>query len=431
MKNKNGFTIVELIAVIIIFIVITLISIFVVNRVTESSKIKALLSDANTFAKGAMSKEETSEDEDLVRDDAFHNTVDGKVCFSITDKILSKYVNDNDKKYRGSVELCYGDECTYTTKVWLTDGKYYIDGLTNPNDDSQVKQSFTTDYPETCGVRAIGGGTGGSLTTADFDFIGKEQVFNVLIDGVYSLETWGAQGGDINNHQYIGGFGGYSYVEVDLKKGDKLYINVGQQGSDNCPTQDDCYAAYNGGARGGKNVAGGGGATSIASKSGELLKVPIQYVYIISGGGSGAAANSYDGARNGGAAGGYATTNSPTGSWTTTIVGGAFYGGIPATQSNYRGDGGGYGAGAASGISYATTLSRNANLHPIGGTGYVFNKYTKNGVMYCHANGCTLNGASFDTAKTIINSDYSKEATAQASKAGNGYARITYLRDLN
>ena len=431
-KNNKGFTLVELVAVVVILIIIFVIAITMANRQMEKSKVNSFLAEANVFSKGAMQKHAEDKEEDLVRDDSFHNTVYGKVCYSITGHKLDKYVSKTKNTYRGSVEVCYGPDCTYATKIWITDGKHYIDGLTEAAKEDQVKSSFSSDYPETCGVKAAGGGTSGDLTTANFDYTGSEQEFLVLNDGVYALETWGAQGGDIGT-RYVGGYGGYSYVEVELKKNDKLYINVGQKGSNYCPVQDDCYAAYNGGARGGKHVGGGGGATSIAIKSGVLSSVPIQYVYIVSGGGSGSidGTGDYASARNGAAGGGYATRNDPMADmWHNSIVGGSFYGGIPATQDNYRGDGGGYGSGVSSNISYASSPGRGGNSHPLGGTGYVFNKYTKNGVMYCYDRGCFLNGTSFDNAKTVVNTNYSEEPVSQYSKLGNGYARITYIENF-
>lgn len=423
-KNNKGFTLVELVAVVVILIIIFVIAITMANRQMEKSKVNSFLAEANVFSKGAMQKHANDKDEDILVDDVFHNVVDGRVCYSITEKTLDKYVSKTKNNYRGSVEVCYGPECTYATKIWITDGKHYINGLTEVANESQVSNSFSSPYPESCGVMAIGGGSTGDLRTADFDYTGGEQVFNVLHDGLYSLETWGAQGGDITA-RYVGGFGGYSYVEVFLKKGDKLYVNVGQKGSEYCPSSDTCTPAYNGGARGSMYVGGGGGATHIATKSGELRNVPIQYVYIVSGGGSGAIKAEYS--TDGGAGGGYETGNSPTGQYSTTIVSGAFYGGISPTQSNYRGDGGGYGSGAASSLNYDTYGSRYASNHPLGGTGYVFNTKTKNGVMYCYNRGCGLNGKSFDVAKTVINTEYSETPIPQTSKLGNGYARITYL----
>ena len=140
-KNKKGFTLVELIAVIVILILLMIIAINMVNKYMESTKVNAFIKEANTFAKGAMSKEAVDKDSELYADGVFHNTTYGKVCYSITQNSLKKYVTKTENTYRGSVEVCYGLDCTYTTKIWITDGKHYIDGLTDPSDQNQNRDT--------------------------------------------------------------------------------------------------------------------------------------------------------------------------------------------------------------------------------------------------------------------------------------------------
>ena len=67
--------------------------------------------------------------------------------------------------------------------------------------------------------------------TWDFDYTGGEQTFTVPTTGTYKLETWGAQGGSINE-TYYGGYGAYSFGNIKISQNDKLYINIGGQGSD-------------------------------------------------------------------------------------------------------------------------------------------------------------------------------------------------------
>lgn len=71
-----------------------------------------------------------------------------------------------------------------------------------------------------------------SITTDElegttFDFTGNEQIFVVPETGMYSLETWGAQGQSDENNR--GGYGAYAYAEAFLTQGQTLYINVGGQ----------------------------------------------------------------------------------------------------------------------------------------------------------------------------------------------------------
>lgn len=64
-----------------------------------------------------------------------------------------------------------------------------------------------------------------------FDYTGEIVEWTVPKTGYYSLETWGAQGGEATDgtNSARGGYGAYAYGEVLLTQGEKLYINVGGQ----------------------------------------------------------------------------------------------------------------------------------------------------------------------------------------------------------
>ena len=420
-KNKKGFTLVELIAVIVILILLMIIAINMVNKYMESTKVNAFIKEANTFAKGAMSKEAVDKDSELYADDVFHNTIYGKVCYSISQNSLKKYVTKTENTYRGSVEVCYGLDCTYTTKIWITDGKHYIDGLTDPSDQNQVTGSFSTEFPESCGVDAIGGGTGGDLTVADFDFTGKEQEFLVLKDGVYALEAWGAQGGTYTA-EVPGGYGAYAYAEVNLKKGDKLYVNVGEEGCTRCTSINDpaCKHAYNGGYKGSTVIPGGGGATHIAKVSGQIYEnIPKTDFYIVAAGGAGA-----------------------PGSWGISDThslfskhGGAYCNYNSAYMDRGACQGGRYGAnnpndgtyyGAGGGI-YAEN-GRGAGEYQSGGQSYAHNSADHNSKLYCYQ--CRVFTDQEATHKSYLTTEVSDAAVARSAKIGNGFARITYIGDF-
>ncbi len=91
----------------------------------------------------------------------------------------------------------------------------------------------------------------------NFDYTGDEQTFTAPISGTYRLETWGAQGGDINE-SFTGGVGGYSSGLILLDSSSILYINIGGSGKIG-------VGGYNGGGTSSQiNGSGGGGATHIA-----------------------------------------------------------------------------------------------------------------------------------------------------------------------
>lgn len=413
-KNKKGFTLVELIAVIVILILLMIIAINMVNKHMESTKVNAFIKEANTFAKGAMAKEAVDKDSELYADDVFHNTTYGKVCYSITQNSLKKYITKTENTYRGSVEVCYGLDCTYTTKIWITDGKHYIDGLTDPSNQNQVTGSFSTEFPESCGVDAIGSGTGGDLVTAEFDFTNSEKEFLVLKDGVYSLEAWGAQGGT-SSADVPGGYGAYAYAEVQLKKGDKLYVNVGQEGTPKCVANNDpeCRHSYNGGFKGTTAIPGGGGATSIATKSGLLYEnIQKTSIYLVAGGGGGTPGTWGAGnmVRN---AGGYCNYFREAANWYRCQEG--TYGGYKPDGTTYYGGGGGI---------YGPQDLTDSQLG-VGGLSFAHHQKDHNAEIYCY--NCMVRQDQETNDKTYLTNSASDEPIAKYAKIGNGFARIKYI----
>ncbi len=127
----------------------------------------------------------------------------------------------------------------------------------------------------------------------EFAYTGGEQTVR-LLPGEYEVEVWGSQGAGSANG--IGGFGGYSHGKLALNDSTNLFINVGgntitttaaynfwtQGGMD--PVRD--VTSYNGG---GFGDGVGGGATHIATVSGELKNLYDQRdkVIIVAGGGGG------------------------------------------------------------------------------------------------------------------------------------------------
>jgi hypothetical protein len=143
---------------------------------------------------------------------------------------------------------------------------------------------------------------GGSQT---FNYTGGMQTFTAPVNGTYTLEVWGAQGGGGANCFGTGGAGGYSKGNVTLTAGQVIHIGVGQAGFKSSSS-----TAYNGGGAGNPGDPGytGGGATHMATAGGVLssLSGNQNSVLVVAGGGGGAAGGTcvcqYQG--NGGAGGG-------------------------------------------------------------------------------------------------------------------------------
>jgi len=224
-----------------------------------------------------------------------------------------------------------------------------------------------------------------------FDYTGTEQSYTIACGGEYTLEVWGAQGGGSN-----GGYGSYSRADITFDKGEKIYINVGGQG-----TKFD--GGYNGGGQGGQGNSqwsyGGGGATHIATTSGLLstFKDKQDKLLIVAGagGGAGGSSNNSPGGSGGGYKGGtgfdsYANNYSGYNATGATQSSGGYSVncGSSNTISNGKfGQGGDYcnsgygGAGGGAGF-YGGGGSNRGHGGGGGGTGYVGNPRLTNMSMY-------------------------------------------------
>ena len=260
---------------------------------------------------------------------------------------------------------------------------------------------------------------------------GSKQEFIVPCDGTYKLETWGAQGGNVNSNKR-GGYGAYSVGNKELTNREKLFIYVGGQG-ETCTLCNLAPGGYNGGGNGfesdfreGTTFSGGGGATHIATISGILadLENDKEKIYLVSGGGAGnweyPIYNSYYYSIDFGDAGGISSKNTRgynsdynrynTVVGATQTSGNAF--GLGGTH-NYQSAGGGGGwYGGVSGQYNAT-----------GGSSYIGNSLLTNKSMYCY--NCT--SSSEESTKTISTTCTSATPTENCAKQGNGYARITLI----
>ena len=124
-----------------------------------------------------------------------------------------------------------------------------------------------------------------------YDYTGLIQSIN-LQPGTYTFEVWGAQGG-ASAHGAGGGLGGYSKGTVTFNSATTIYIGVGGMASN-----------FNGGGYGYSSDGNyGGGATHIATTSGELSNLASNKdsILIVAGGGGAAGCSGYAGGAGGGA----------------------------------------------------------------------------------------------------------------------------------
>jgi len=177
----------------------------------------------------------------------------------------------------------------------------------------------------------------------NFDYTGTQQEFIAPYNGTYQLEVWGAEGGN-RSGTASGGKGGYSCGQINLKKGDILYIYVGGNGNDG--------KGYNGGGQVGSTAVYGGGGTDIRKDGTELANR-----IIVAGGGGSVGASYNAGAYGGGTTGGSASDGYGTGGGgATQTAGGSGYSVYPASIGSLGKGGNGYyassGYGGAGGGGY-------------------------------------------------------------------------------
>ena len=252
---------------------------------------------------------------------------------------------------------------------------------------------------------------------------------DTLSKGTYTLEVWGAQGGNYNS-SYVGGKGGYSKGTLTLTGDTNIYVYVGCQGSGHNST---VGGVSNGGFNGGGSaktvyysntysyVTGGGGATDIRLNSDSLYSRVI-----VAGGGSGSS-NKGSGYYGGGTTAGYGVSGYGATS-TSAGTNGSFGVGASANPSstNYKyaspGGGGGFYGGGSSGTQRSD--STDYRTYTGGGSGYVYTSSTASN----YPSGCLLNSnyyltnASTSAGNTSF-TDYN--GSSVTGHSGNGYAKIT------
>ena len=327
-----------------------------------------------------------------------------------------KKVKDAPRKYNG---YTLGSvTCTSGKAKWSDDDWH----LTLENIETRAK----------CNLYFIG------ITDYEFDYTGSEQEVVIPKTGLYRLETWGSQGGSgINrgsSYAYRqGGYGAYATGVISLKKGDKLYVDVGGGGDiiiDGVVNNELLTAGYNGGGSG-KSYANGGGATHIATRSGLLttLENNKDNILIVAGGGGGTSADtSGTGYCLGGSAGGITgqsgtvskvVTDCSAGVGGTQTTGYLFGSGYDATNAakSSSGGGGGYYGGKIG------TVCSSSSACGGGGSSYVGNPLLTTKTMHCY-NCKTSTDYSTKTETTTCNEE---RPTKNCAKKGNGYAKITYI----
>lgn len=136
-ENKKGFTLVELLAVIVVLAVVILIAVTAVIPRMNNAKKKALVDEALVYLKAA--KEAYSFDPQLLN---------ASSCTNITD-LNGKYVKKDSDNYKGAIKTTYTDGVVSQT-IYLTDGKFYVSGSDTITSDN-VSDEKPAGFLNSCG----------------------------------------------------------------------------------------------------------------------------------------------------------------------------------------------------------------------------------------------------------------------------------------
>lgn len=424
MKNK-GFTLIEILGVIIVIGILGVIIIpKLINTINESQE--------NTY----------------------------KISTNQLIEIMNRYALDKKAK------LIPFDGCTINFQTKETDcteleftGKLPTSGMLYVNRNGTVSGNITFDN-KTLYVsdNEIYENNSDIIREYTFNYTGEEQTFKVPKTGIYKLEVWGAQGGSYNE-TYHGGYGAYSTGTISLDKNQTLYVYIGGSPNNSVNINESTEGGYNGGGAGAARVDcvnnAGGGATHIALTSGLLseLEDKKNKIIIVAGGGGGN--GYYNTTRNGiggsaggteGASGYYSDNNNceSYGNGGTQNAPGTYYvqpGHYYNSSINIPTAGFGYGSagdaavgGSGGGGGYYGGRGTSCLGGGGGGSGYIGS--LNDASMFCY--GCTeTNSPSPKTISTTGTSNlrdttncsdgYSTNAVSKCAKAGNGYAKITYI----
>jgi len=408
-KNNKGFTLIELMAAIIVLIIIIFIAITKVNESSRRARDEAVKANAATYIKAVNNYVAV----ETVDDDTLENT-------ALTLPMLVDHVKISGTK-PDSANFVISD--SEVVSACLEYNGYKIT-YNNGN------------------LSSISAGT--CENSSLFSYRGSEQIYTVPQTGVYRLEAWGAQGGSYDS-TYYGGYGGYSVGEIYLTAGEILYLNIGGKGSK--PTETGYVSGgYNGGGDGytvttscSNSCSSGGGATSIAKTTGLLKNVSKSNIILVAGGGGGASyrycgASDYcysSGGNGGGLSGTTLLYTQNYFSYIPASGGTQLSGGLGGTTNGESGAvSGAYGQGARTertgGYSCGTGGGggfygggNGMFLGGGGGSGYIGNSNLFNKHMTCYE--CTA------ATNTIVNSEVSSTPATDKSKKGDGAVRITYV----
>lgn len=134
--NRKGFTLVELLSVIVILAVVVLIATNAVVPMMGNAKKQVLATEANKFMEAAKTY-------------YVNKSATGTKCYTYNEIINSGLIEKNDEAYTGSFQI-EENNGKYTYKIWLSNGTNMVDGK-SPSITSEDVIDSSDDASTTCG----------------------------------------------------------------------------------------------------------------------------------------------------------------------------------------------------------------------------------------------------------------------------------------
>ncbi len=444
--KKNGFTLAELLGVVVLLSVISLITFPIVIRQIQNTKTN--ISDATLkviYDSAKLYVKDDSNTYQLIESDIY--------CITLQDLVDKLYLKAPIEDVKTGEEI----ELTRTVKVEV--------GAYGALSYSLVKPTKCTSNIQSNPVLP------GAIW--NYSYTGNYQTFTVPQTGTYQIELWGAQGGGIDT--YYGGEGAYISGNIELGRNSVLYIYVGGQGTSTKLANTPIQGGYNGGGNGhteaadGSYATTGGGATDIRyfGNNNQPTSTNLEWnsslglnsrIMVAGGGGGSATNNSHSSIGYGGSGGGLdgldGTCNqgnfNGTGAtqisggyntrYSDSILKGTFgKGGAAGGYNSGTGGGGYYGGGSGAGWR-AGGGGGSSFISGHNGCDAIAETSTENNIVHTgqsiHYSGLSFTdtimidgaGCRWTTEKTSnCTGQPQPNGSTATGHSGDGYARITYV----
>ncbi|MBQ6686961.1 MAG: type II secretion system protein [Bacilli bacterium] len=142
--TKKGFTLVELLAVIVVLAVIMLLAVNAVIPQMNKARKNAFVTEANAFIDAAGTYYQNA----MLTGETGITAAGG--CVDVS-KLIGEYIEKDGDDYAGSVKIEIDNatnKATYT--IWLSNGQYQIEGKKSAELNESVVKDFTAAASTTC-----------------------------------------------------------------------------------------------------------------------------------------------------------------------------------------------------------------------------------------------------------------------------------------